>query len=299
MSSEKETFLTRHLDQLPRYQGFIIDLFNDAQSAVKSEFVPYKDLLLNGKGIEAEKRGVIAETHVVGYYDTSQEIGDRNLGPSAFPIKKPGDLHVALPEYYEFALPQVDMTVRDALSVLGPEVFRDADLRLIVKRSDVEGQSAQRPIFAQPHRHGSSDGRVTDMLYTFGHDTGARLGTEMHLDRHRGRFIEQVTLGAPNGAVVRSGGEILHNSKVNDGDVVRREWGAVMCYLNKPIDMRWYNGQGSNAAMMPRDHENFEDNKLRAADVLAAGENVRVLDTPQSLIEHAGVEVEYLDHAPA
>ncbi len=295
MSSESEMFVTRHLGYLPRHEGFIIDLFNEAQSAVESGFVPYDDKLLRGRGEEAQRRAAIAETHVIGHYDTSPEMGAQNIGASAFQIKKVGDLHIALPEYYEFALPQVDMAVRDALAVMGPEVFKDADLRLIVKRSDVEGESAHRPIFARPHRHGKGDGRVTDILYTFGHDTGERLGTEMHLDSHKGHPIEQLTLSAPNGAVVRSGGEILHNSTVNNGDEVRREWGAITCYLSKPTDLKWHNGQGDNAAMMPRDHEKFEENRLRAADVLTAGKNIRVLDTPESLIEHEGASVVYTD----
>lgn len=296
MTDRPDPITRKDVEGGERFQGLVLDFAEEAQDVPRE--TGYLVLPDRGWIGEApERRLKDAETQVIARYDETDQTDLPDLhGFGGMRIKRAGDLYVTLPAILGFVVGRVDVAARDALHTYGTDLFESAEFVLVVKRSDIEAGDVQHdPRVAKFHTHlGRTDGRTTDLMYSFQN----RMGTESRDAYHNGLLINPTILAAPDNAVSKMGGEVEHRSPTNHSDtVMRREWGTMISYLNASTGRHWGRHMAINRGAIDRDNPEFEACKLRAVDVIAAGENIRVLDTPQSLIEHEGVEVSYTEEA--
>lgn len=296
MSRRPDTITKQDIQGGERFQGLVLDFAQEAQNVPKE--TGYVRLPDRGwSGAIPQRRLKDAETQVLARYDDSDQDSLPDVqGFGGIKIKNAGDMHVALPAVLGFTAGRIDVAARDALHTYGSALFESAEFVLVVKRSDIEAGDIQHdPRVGEFHTHlAHSDGRTTDMMYSF----QSAMGTESKDRYHNGLRVNPLILAAPDNAVSKMGGEVLHRSPMNTQDhAMRREWGTMISYVNAPTGRHWGRYLSVNRGAICRDNPLFEDCKLRAADVIAAGENVRALETPQSLIEYSGADVTYTDDA--
>lgn len=296
MKIRSDAISTHYFMDYPSDSGLILD-FRDAASqlpeAAGEKYVHATDWRLTStfsRDPEAQKlRNKDAETRIIALCDdiSQEELPDFTF--SAMTVKRPGDMHLAIPDILGFTLSRVHAAAFDALKLYGPDIFEKAKMSFIVQRTDIEQGETHRPHVSQWHNH-ISGGENTDMVYLF-HNV---LGTENKLSSHNGASISPVTIIAPDYSLSRVGGEIIHRPQLNDGDELRREWGALIVNIEPAQQTRMRNNSGSfNNVMVTRDHSNFERFKEKADQVLDEDARLHVLPAPETLIDYTDAHIEY------
>ena len=304
MKTRDDMITTRYFDSYPKDQGLVIDMADIAEHLPEGAGIDYiaaTDYRLtstfgfsssDGKSLADLKhqRSIDAETHIIAAYDAEPQDDLPDFGASGMVVKRKGQMHLAMPEIFDFALSRVNAAAQDALKLYGPEQFKDAEMLLIVQRTDIEPQEAHRQPFASWHDH-LSGGQNIDMIYSFSNT----LGTESKLSTHQGRRIEPVELVTPNARIMRIGGEIAHRSQrnVTEHDI-RREWGALTINFKPSDNRRAQNFLSTNATMVKPDDPRFEGFKEKAAKILGDDFSVQAYEKPKTLIEENDVDVEYI-----
>lgn len=288
MSERPGSITSKDISDLPRGEGFVLDFSGIALSETAGHSYVPMGLTQTGQITDDPRRAAISAPKLIARYSrpSLETMPDLSLEPG-MSIKERGDMHLTLPTALQPFLEHSDICARDALELYGAERFQDLEMGLTLRRGDILLDQAHRQDFAHWHDHTDWE-RNTD--FTFGFLTGH--GTEFE-----NGWIQ------PDFSIARFGGEEKHRSRPNlTGQVLRREWGAITVYADEPTSSRHLQNATENKArfderaqVIQPGHPLFEENKMRAAKVLAAGRNIRVLETPQTLIEHAGVEVRYTE----
>lgn len=284
-SNRPESISTPFLAQLSRESGLLIDFEFVAQNLPENAGKDYVRVNMAG-GENAQKRAALAETHVITTRDHVDLSDAPNVTANGMVIKNSGDFHVGLPDVFDFTLSRVHAACMDSLKLYGADRFKDAQLQMVVHRTDIEPGDAHRPVFAKWHNHVNDSGNI-DFAYLF-HDI---LGTEYQFDTHKGQGIERTELVAPNGLMTRMGSELMHRSRENDtGEVQRREWGAILVHHTKPPLTRADNGRSSNRGLVGRDSPNFDIFAEKGLESLQIDTTTTILPETRTLIEHLGVQ---------
>ncbi len=276
-----------------REKGLVLD-FNDAAKEMdfdgSQDYVQAMDYRLHStfsRDAEAVKaRSAHAETHIIATCDDVDQENLADITCDAMTVKRAGDMHIALPEAYDFTLSRINAAALDALKLYGPEVFEETSMLLIVQRTDVDPGDCHRPHISNWHDH-ISGGQNTDTVYLF-HN---KLGTEYRFNTHKGQKIDQVEIAAPDNTLARVGGEIIHRPQTNQGDELRREWGALIVNIKPAVMTRASNYRSDNNALVKADNPLFDAFKQRAQEILDADTRLHVLDEPQTLIEYTQTDV--------
>ncbi|MBI1300564.1 MAG: hypothetical protein GC137_02800 [Alphaproteobacteria bacterium] len=223
---------TAYLRQHPANRGLVID-FADAAACVPEDagkdYVEARDWRLRQAFAgqkERDRRSRDAESQILAFVRDEDQAALPNITSDGIDIKNPGDLHVAVPDVYDFALSRINFAIHDLLRLYGAERFQKANISVVLQRTDVEPDQAHRPHFNGWHSH-VEGGQNYDLVYLF-HNV---LGTEKRLWEHNGKTVDMTDLSDPDGCMTRIGAEIMHRSQTNLGSAVRREWGAVMVNL--------------------------------------------------------------------
>lgn len=273
--------------------GLILD-YRDAINTLPrdagKEYVSSHDYRLKpgaflDKGAETQ-RAKIAEPHIIATFDPHDTANLPDITANGMIVKNRGSDYIALPDVFETALPKIHAAAMDVLKLYGKDRFVNAEFLVSLNRTDVEKGTSQRPSFAGWHDH-VSNGETSDLAYLF----SDYVGTEYQLTKHEGQLITNLKTEAPDSVITRMGGEISHRSQTVQQDI-RREWGALVVLLEKPRANRNLNNRSYNNALVNRDEtlfEEFNDNAMRS---IARNSTTRVLDTPRTLIDFKGLDVE-------
>lgn len=305
MKTRDDMITTRYFDSYPKDQGLVIDMAEIAEHLPEDAGIDYiaaTDWRLTstfgfsssneGPSLKElqHRRSIDAETHIIASYEDEPQDNLPDFGASGMIVKRVGDMHLALPEIFDFALGRVNVAANDALKLYGPELFKEAEMLLIVQRTDIEPQEAHRQPFASWHDH-LSGGQNIDMIYSFSNT----LGTESRLSTHKGRRIEPVEMTTPNARLMRIGGEVAHRSQRNESEQdIRREWGALTINIKPSDNRRARNFLSTNRTMVKPDDPNFGEFKAKAAKILGDDFSVQAYEKPKTLIEENDIDVEYI-----
>ena len=301
MKVRDDIITTRFFDSYPKDAGLVID-FADVADLLPEDagegYVQSTDWRIGsshsysskgeGKDIQV-RRAKDAESRIIGSFDVEPQDELVDFGAGGMLVKKVGDMHLALPQTFDFALSRVNTAAFDALKLYGPELFGQAEMMLIVQRTDIEPEEAHRNVFSRWHNH-RDNGENVDMVYSFFNV----MGTENQLTSHDGRQIVPVELVVPDASILRIGGEIAHRSQTNNTDHdIRREWGALIINFKPPTAFRNRNYLSHNPTMVGRDSDLFDGFKDKAAEILSSDTRVHALDEPETVIDELGIDVEY------
>lgn len=279
-----DTISTSFLSQLSREGGLLLDFEFVAQNMPDNAGKDYVRVNMAG-GENAKKRAALAEAHVITLREPVDLTNAPDVTANGMVIKNSGDFHVGLPEVFDFTLSRVQAACLDALQLYGADRFKDTQMMMVVHRTDIDPDEAHRPVFSKWHNHVNDSGNI-DFAYLF-HDV---LGTEYQFDTHKGVPIERTELAAPNGLMTRMGSELMHRSRENDtGEVLRREWGAILVHHTKPPLTRADNGRSFNRGLVGRDSPNFDIFAHKGLESLRIDTTTNILPETRTLIEHLGV----------
>lgn len=296
MKIRSNAISTTYINGCSRDEGLVLDFNEAAQNLPEgtgADYIHAKDWRLGAVSSRnpdaCSTRRKDAETRVIALCDDVPQEALSDCTFSSMIVKRVGDMHLALPEILDFTLSRVNAAAFDALKLYGPELFEKAKMTFIVQRTDVESGEVHRPHVAKWHDH-LSGGENTDMVYLF-HNS---LGTENRLTSHNGSSISPVTIIAPDYSLSRVGGEITHRPQLNEGDELRREWGALIINIEPAILSRARcNGGSFNNVLVTRDDSNFEPFKEKANQVLDEDTRLHVLPESKTLIDYVGVDIAY------
>lgn len=299
MKARDDMITTRSFDSYPKDLGLVLD-FSDVAALLPKDagegYVPATHWRLHNtfSGGDEDKavktrRNIDAEARTIGFYQDEEQDDLVDIGASAMIVKRVGQMHLTLPQTFDFALSRVHAAAFDALKLYGPELFEQTQMMFIVQRTDIEPQEAHRNNFANWHSHSSSNENY-DMLYSFFNT----LGTEVKTSTHHGQRITEVEMTAPNNSILRIGAEVSHRSQVNTSkEDIRREWGALTINVEQPKSQRNQNYLSTNRVMVDRDDPNFDVFKDKAADILVSDASLQVLEEPETLLDVTDAEAEY------
>lgn len=287
-SNRPQTLNTAYFRSHPRDKGLVLD-FNDAAQGLDkdagADYVSAVDYRVkstfSSDPLVIKQRRALAETHIIATCDDEPQDNLPDITCSAMTVKPAGSMHIALPEVFDFALSRINAAAHDALKFIGPENFEKASLSLIIQRTDLESGNTHRPHVSNWHDH-VSGGQNSDLVYLF-HN---KIGTEYKFSTHKGENIQSKELTAPDQTLARVGGEITHRPQTNQGEDVRREWGALIVNIEPAVQSRASNYRSDNSNLVKRDNPLFGLFKERAAEILAADDRLHVLDEPTTLIEY-------------
>ncbi len=295
MSKAKVTPLsTAYFREHPSNRGLVLDFTKSAAALspdTGEDYVGAYDWRLGFRYEDesksaAERRADIAEPRIIARYRPEKQSGLPDITSNGFDIKKPGDMHICLPDVFDFALPRISIAAKDALQLLGAEGFRNANLSFVIQRTDIEPGEFHRPHFTDWHDH-RCNGENIDAVYLFGN----RLGTDVKLFTHSGSDIRTTELSAPDGSVMRIGAEILHRSRQNTGEeILRREWGAVIVNIEMPKMGRGRPARSENSVYVGEDDPLFTRFKTAAERILKRDRSTQPLAEPQTLIDYVGLD---------
>ena len=296
MKIRSNAISTTHINGCSRDEGLVLDFNEAAQNLPEgtgADYIHAMDGRLTSvfsRDPDADsKRRKDAETRIIALCDDVPQEDLPDMTFSSIIVKRSGDMHLALPEILDFTLSRVHAAALDALKLYGPELFEEAKMKFIVQRTDVEKGNTHRPHVAKWHDH-LSGGEHTDMVYLF-HNV---LGTENRLTSHNGSSISPITIIAPDHSLSRVGGEVIHRPQLNEGDELRREWGALIVNIKPPILSRANSNGGSyNNVLVTRDNSNFEPFKEKADQVLDEDTRLHILPEPETLIDYTGADIDY------
>lgn len=254
--------------------GLILDLSEfSKRKTPKTGYVFNSDYRLNSPFARAKERqevetlrNAVSQPHILGTFSAPQGI----IVPKqdGMRIKPSGDMNVYLPDYYDFVLPIVVLALKDTLSLYGSKKFEESSALLVVKKSDVENNTAQREEFSDWHDHYNSTRYKTDLIYTF-HTT---LPTQF---KREGKILVP-----PENAILRFGGEELHRSQKNQRKRTERLWGAVII---EEKEMH-RNGSPDNEGYVGIDDSLFKQFMRAATNSLLGNSSVKVLSSPVALM---------------
>ena len=300
MKIRDDVIKTDYFNTYPADMGLVIDFadFEDLLSVdAGADYVQVMDYRLTSifSGNSADtlqaksQRAKDAEPLLVATFDSAPQEDLPDIVSSAMTIKNPGDMHIALPEFFDFSLSRVHTAAFDALKLLGPDVFKESNMLFIVQRTDVESGETHRPHVAQWHDH-VSGGQNTDLVYLFHNN----LGTENRVTAHNGEAVKPIELIMPDNSLSRVGGEIVHRPQENVGVDLRREWGGLTINIQPKHGGRGQNYLAENPVMIDRDHDLFEQFKSTASQILSADQTIHPLHEPETLVDHLGISVDFV-----
>ncbi len=296
MKIRSDAISTRVMNECSSDKGLVLDFNDHAKNlpdGTGADYIQAKDWRLTSSFSRdpevTASRSKDAETRVIALCDDVEQEDLPDMTFSSFLVKRVGDMHLCLPEIMDFSLSRVHAAAMDALNLYGSELFEKASMKFIVQRTDVEAGDTHRPHVARWHDH-LSNGENTDMVYLF-HNV---LGTENRFTSHDGKPIAPVTVIAPDNSLSRVGGEVIHRPQTNDGDELRREWGALIINIEPAIQTRANsNGSSYNNSSVKLEDPKFETFKEKADQILDADTRLHVLDESETLIDYVGADIEY------
>lgn len=258
--------------------GFILDVFpSSRRENPHVGYISNTDYRLNDPFVRASikqdarnQRDAFARPHILGSFSAPESLCVPKQ--DGVQIKSSRETKIFIPDYYEFALPIVDLALKDTLKLYGRDKFKDANILLVVKNSEVEQQTAQREDFAHWHDHFQTARHKIDLIYTF-HTT---LPTQFK--------AENQALQPPENTILRFGGEVLHRSQTNTGSKTQRLWGAIL--VEEKENMR--NGLPDNAAYVDEKDPLYKKFFQAANERLKQKKSVFGLSVPIALAEYEG-----------
>jgi hypothetical protein len=156
-----------------------------------------------------------------------------NSNHFALTVKYKNATIVGLPECFAFAFPMAKLVAEDLLTLYGPEKFKASKIELIIKRADLDKGEALRPDFQDWHDHMAPQ-FGTDLIYGFSNVLPTQFKTRA------GKAYD-----SPAHALVRFGAEVIHRSQLNEGEPIRRTWGAFIVSFNQKPK----NNEANNSAL--------------------------------------------------
>ena len=289
MAALRKNLDTRYFESHPSDRGLVLDFAQaatDLPSATGAEFVEAFDWRVRSASLSdasaQERRRRDAETQIIAFCDDEPQEDLPDITCNALSVKKPGDLHICLPDVFDFALSRINCAAADALRLFGAERFERTSMLFIVQRTDVEPDTCHRPHISHWHDH-LSNGQNMDMVYLF-HNV---LGTENRFFHHNGEAINAVELVAPDNSLSRIGGEIVHRPQQNEGATLRREWGALILNIKPQAVRRRELPRSMNSVAIERGSTHFDAFKDAASRILDGDKRLHPLPSPQTLIDHA------------
>lgn len=299
-TSKPDTINTSYFLKHPKDRGLVLDFEETAKTLPNNtgnHYIAVLDQRISSSTYPYSKRqsfekhrAIDAETHIVALYDDGPQEELPDITNNAMRIKKPETMHISLPDIFDFTLSRIYISALDALKLYGAETFKKTEMWFIVQRTDVAPGQCHRPHISNWHNHISS-GENTDLTYLF-HNL---LGTENRLIRHKGQKIQTLELIIPDGAISRLGGEIDHRPQQNNlNTVLRRLWGGLIIKLEQEQTSRNANNRAENTVMINRNDPMFKRFKDAAEHILKYDTRIHTLDSPQTLIEYSGTNVEYV-----
>jgi hypothetical protein len=156
-------------------------------------------------------RAEYARPRVFGYLENIPD-GPDITSPGVC-VKKSSSAQIGVPACFDFSVPLLQFAAQDLLTTHSPQQFREAEIGLIVQRTNVPLGEAGRATFGHWHTH--TDHEI-DVVYTY----SDRLPTHFRNGAH--------ISSSGNNSVVRFGAEIEHCSQQNNEETLRRTWIAVV-----------------------------------------------------------------------
>ncbi len=267
------------------FSGFASDQPHDRSNQFMGYFeYPLSDRFYAGKDKKEihDRRNKVARPKLIAKFD-ERAIGDApDIICSGMTIKRAGEMHIALPEIFDFTLPNVLAVAKDIFNECGKERFESANMVMIVQRNDVStGVSHRSHVYSGTwHDHVSGD-ETSDFVYL----ASNVLGTEMKDDKDG-------VITTPDNSLSRIGGEWLHKSPQNTtNNIIRREWMGITVSFMPFKFTRNSQYLCDNPAMITMDNPKFDEYKKKAEDYLDRNsKGFRVFEDPIDLIDEYSPE---------
>jgi len=229
-----------------------------------------------------ERRNNIARPKLIAEFD-ERDFGDEpDFTCSGMTIKRAGEMHISLPEVFDFALSNVLTVAKNVFDECGQERFESANMVMIIQRNDIKaGDSHRSHVYAGNwHDHVSGD-ETSDLVYL----ASNILGTDIK-DGKGG------VINTPDNSLSRIGGEWLHKSQQNTTDnIIRREWTGITVSFMPVKFTRNSQYLCDNPALITTDNPKFGEYKEKAQEYLDNSSGFHVFEEPVDLIDEYSPEL--------
>ncbi len=263
--------------------GLILDFSGFAVEDDKSkDFIgyfdyPLRDTFYSGadKKDLHEKRNNFARPKLLADFEDRSIEGLPDITCSGITIKRAGEMHIALPDIFDFALQNVLITAQNVIDECGIDRFEQSTIALVIQRNDVEvGSSHRSHVYAGSWHDHVSGHETSDMVFL----SSNRLGTVVK-DGSGGDII------TPDNSLCRIGGEWIHKSQENKTDKpIHREWMGITVSLEPIRFSRNQQNMCENPALITVDNPLFDEYVENAQKVLSKSNKAHIYDEPVDLI---------------